>query len=214
MVVNHREVVSGITHLFAAICALFGLFWLMTITRNNPAQMSVMFLYGLSLVVLYTASARLHLSQGTNEVMVRLRKFDHAAIYFAIGGTYTPLIVLLIDGIWQWIILIVIWAICLFGIYWKLSQLQGENASTASTVIYVLVGWFAVLCAPLWLPQVDETTLILIISGGIVYSIGAVIFALERPNLAKHFGFHELWHILVMIASLLHFIAISRLVII
>lgn len=214
MRVNYREIVSGLTHLFAAICAAFGWLWLLSITRDNPSQMSVMFLYGLSLVMLFIASARLHLSQGTYEVMVRLRKFDHAAIYFAIGGTYTPLIVILIDGVWQWITLIAIWAICLVGIYWKLRLLKGHESSTASTVIYVLVGWFAALCAPLWLPHVDIWTLMLLIAGGVVYSIGAVIFALERPNLGKHFGFHELWHVLVMIASLLHFIAISRLVIV
>lgn len=214
MIVNYRELVSGITHLFAAICAAIGWVWLLTITRDDPSQMSVMFLYGLSLVLLFIASARLHLSQGTYEVTVRLRKFDHAAIYFAIGGTYTPLIVILIDGVWQWITLIAIWAICLVGIYWKLRRMKGCESSIASTVIYVLVGWFAVLCAPLWLPHVDETTLALLIGGGVVYSIGAVIFALERPNLATHFGFHELWHILVMIASFLHFIAISRLVIV
>lgn len=214
MIINYREVVSGITHLIAAICAAFGWVWLLSVTYDNPSQMSVMFLYGLSLVVLFAASARLHLSQGTYDVMVRLRKFDHAAIYFAIGGTYTPLIVLLIDGIWQWITLIAIWAICLMGIYWKLRRMQGHESSIASTVIYVLVGWFAVLCAPLWLPHVDMLTLALLIAGGVVYSIGAVIFALERPNLAKHFGFHELWHVLVMIAAFLHFIAISRLVIV
>lgn len=213
MVVNHRETVSGVTHLIAAILAFLGLIWLVWVTRDSLTRMSVMIVYGVSSVAVFVASARLHLSRGTHDVLMKLRRQDHAAIYFVIAGTYTPLIVLLIDGTWQWINLLAIWGICLVGIYWKLRYLQGCENSIVSTSIYLLVGWFAVLCAPLWLPQVDVPTFALLLGGGIVYSIGAFIFAMQRPNLGQHFGFHELWHVLVMIASLLHFLAIARLVI-
>lgn len=212
MVTNFRETVSGITHLIAAILAGIGLLWLITITRDNPVQLIVMLVYGISLIAVFSASARMHLSHGTPDYMLRLRRHDHAAIYLVIAGTYTPLIVLLIDGMWQWVILVAIWGMCLFGVYWKLSQLQGRQSTLKSTLMYLLVGWFAVICAPLWVGQLDGATLALIAAGGLTYSVGAVVFIIERPNLGRHFGFHELWHIIVMIASLLHFLAIARLV--
>ncbi len=212
MVTNYRETVSGITHLIAAVFAGMGLIWLVYITRDNPVQLFVMLVYGISLIGVFSASARMHLSNGSPDYMVRLRKHDHAAIYFVIAGTYTPMVVLLIDGVWQLIVLAAIWGMCLFGAYWKLSRLEGCESSRSSTLIYLLVGWFAVICAPLWVGQLDFVTLGLIAAGGVVYSIGAVVFITKRPNLARHFGFHELWHIIVMIASLLHFLAIARLV--
>jgi len=212
MVTNFRETVSGITHLIAAIFAVFGVLWLVWITRDNPMQLLVMLIYGVSLIAVFSASARMHLSHGTPDYMLRLRRHDHAAIYLVIAGTYTPLVVLLIDGGWRWVVLIAIWGMCLYGIYYKLNQLQGRSNTFQSTVMYLLVGWFALLCAPLWVGQLDLVTLGLIFAGGVAYSIGAVIFIIERPNLGRHFGFHELWHIIVMAASLLHFMAIARLV--
>lgn len=212
MVTNHRETVSGVTHLIGAILSVIGLIWLLSLTRENIVQMVVMLLYGVSLIAVFSASARLHLSRGTREYMLKLRRHDHAAIYFVIAGTYTPLIVMLVDGPWRWLILTVIWGICLFGIVWKLRLLQYNDNTLMSTGLYLLVGWFGLICAPLWVNQLDTLTLGLIFAGGIIYSIGAVIFVLERPNLARHFGFHELWHILVMAASLLHFLAIARVV--
>jgi len=212
MVTNFRETVSGITHLIAAIFAGIGLLWLIWITRDNPVQMLVMLVYGISLIGVFSASARIHLSHGTPEYMLRLRRQDHAAIYLVIAGTYTPLIVMLIEGVWQWVILIAIWSMCLYGAYWKLTLLQGRESSYQSTLMYLLVGWFAVFCAPLWVGQLDATTLGLIFAGGVIYSIGAMVFIFERPNLGRHFGFHELWHIIVMLASLLHFFAIVRIV--
>lgn len=212
MVTNLRETVSGITHLIAAIFAAVGLMWLIWVTRDNPIQLFVTLVYGISVIAVFSASARMHLSNAEPEIMLRLRRQDHAAIYLVIAGTYTPFAVLLIDGIWQWVVLVLVWGICLFGIYWKLSRLQGCETSFTSTLLYLLVGWFAAICAPLWINQVDSVTLAFIIAGGITYSIGAVIFMFERPNLARHFGFHELWHIIVMLASLFHFLAIAHLV--
>lgn len=212
MGVCHKETVSGVTHLIATIFALLGLIWLMMITRENPSQMAVMFLYGISMITSFGTSARLHLSQGTPEFMLILRRHDHAAIYFVIGGTYTPLIFMLVDGSWRWVILTTIWGLCLLGMVWKLTKLHEHENVMVSTILYLLVGWFGVLCAPLWIPQLDRMTLSLILGGGVIYSIGAVIFASERPNFGRHFGFHELWHLFVMTASLLHFWAIARLI--
>jgi hemolysin III len=212
MVANHRETVSGITHLIASMFAGIGLIWLLSITRDSPSQMVMMFVYGMSLIGVFAASTRLHLSNGTQDYMLKLRRQDHAAIYFVMAGTYTPFVVILIDGIWQWVILFAVWTMCLIGIYWKLRRLNRGDNMFISTGLYLLVGWCCVLCAPLWVPQLDMTTLGFIFGGGIVYSIGSAVFVFERPNLATHFGFHELWHLIVMLASLLHFIAIARIV--
>jgi hemolysin III len=212
MVTNYKETVSGVAHLIATIFAILGLIGLMMRTRENPSQMVVMLLYGGSMIVSFGTSARLHLSQGTPEFRLRLRRHDHAAIYFVIGGTYTPLIFMLVEDSWWWVILMAIWGLCLLGMVWKLTRLYEHENVIISTTLYLSVGWFGVLCAPLWIPQLDEMTLSLILGGGAIYSIGAVIFASERPNLGRHFGFHELWHLLVMTASFLHFLAIAQLI--
>lgn len=213
MIANHRETVSGVTHLIAAIIAGFGLLWLLKMTQGQPVQMAMMLLYGVSLIGVFSASARLHLSNGTQDYMLKLRRQDHAAIYFVMAGTYTPLIVTLIDGVWQWVILLAIWGMCLFGIYWKLRRFQRDENTVVSTGLYLFVGWSSFLCAPLWIPQLDIMTIGLILAGGVIYSIGAVIFVMERPNLGRHFGFHELWHLFVVVASFLHFIAIAHIVV-
>jgi hemolysin III len=212
MVINYRETVSGVTHLIATIFAVLGLIWLMMITRENPPLMAVMFLYGVSMIVSFGTSARLHLSHGTPEFMLTLRRHDHAAIYFVIAGTYTPPIFMLVSGAWQWGLLTAIWGMCLLGIYWKLHKLHEGDNVVVSTALYLLVGWFGIFSAPLWVSQLDGIILGLILGGAVIYSIGAVIFVVERPNLGRHFGFHELWHLLVMAASFLHFLAMVRII--
>lgn len=210
MIVNFREAVSGITHLLAALLACAGLLWLMILTRDDMLKMLSMLLYGISTIAVFVASARLHLSHGSVEHMRKLRRQDHASIYFVMAGTYTPMTLLLLDGWWRIGMLVCVWSFCLVGMYWKMKKLDGKSQTYISTFMYLLIGWFAVIAAPQWVPRLPVETVALIFFGGLVYSVGAIVFMIEKPNLGRHFGFHELWHIFVIIGSALHFMAMVQ----
>ena len=210
MIVNFREAVSGITHLFAACLSIVGMIWLIIISHHQLDKLFIVAFYGITMTLLFLASARLHLSHGSPEYMLKLRRQDHASIYLVMAGTYTPMIYLLLTGVWRWGMLLIIWMFCSIGMYWKLKRLNGR--SHISTIMYLCGGWFAIISAPQWVPRLPGGTIVLIVAGGIVYSIGALVFALEKPNLASHFGFHELWHLFVIAGSILHFFAMLQIV--
>lgn len=203
-----REPVSGFTHLFSAGLAAVGLVWLMMQTWHDPAKMAAMVVYGSSLILLYSASSALHLIHASERGLFWLRRFDHAAIYVLIAGTYTPIVYTILDGYWRWGVLGLVWTVAIAGCVFKLLYLHGYHH--LSTVIYVLLGWGGVLLVPEALKFLAPSAALLILAGGIVYTCGAVIYAWGKPNFHPQFGSHELWHLFVMAGSGLHFVAVLR----
>lgn len=204
-----REPMNGFTHLIGVPLGIIGLIWLVSETHDYPEKMISMVIYGISIILLYSASAMFHLVKGSERTVLLLRRIDHAAIYVMIAGTYTPIVYNVLSGTWRWSILGVMWALALTGIVYKLLFLHG-NRNYLSTLLYIGMGWMGVLIFPLALPLIQPGALWLIILGGIVYTIGAVVFILEKPNLHRYFGHHELWHIFVLGGSILHFTAVLR----
>ena len=201
-----REPVSGFTHLAGAILGVGALAWLVAQTQHDLGKMLSMAIYGISLVLLYSASAALHLIHGSPRTFLWLKRFDHAAIYALIAGTYTPICYNALAGGWRWGMLSTIWALALVGILGKLLFLK--ESGHLSTLLYVGMGWMAVLVLPALLQRVPLEALLLLLGGGLLYTIGSVIFALQKPNFHPHFGFHEVWHLFVMGGSALHFAAV------
>ncbi len=201
-----REPVSGFTHLAGALLGVGGLAWLISRTADDPARMLSMLVYGISLILLYSASAALHLVHGSPRTLLWLKRFDHAAIYALIAGTYTPLCFNLLTGGWRWGLLGGIWALAVLGIVFKLFFLQ--EAGHLSTFFYVGMGSLALIALPKWLDLLPLGALWLVSGGGLLYIVGAFIFAVERPNFHPHFGFHEVWHLFVLGGSALHFAAV------
>jgi hemolysin III len=201
-----REPVNGFTHLAGAVLSALGLFWLIAVTQNNTPKMMSLVIYGVSMILLYSASATFHLTKTSAEKLLWLRRFDHAAIYLLIAGTYTPLFYNVLDGSLRWWLLIIVWIAALAGAVYKLFFL--EDSGLLSLACYVLVGCIGVVSAPQTLRVLPAGAIILIAIGVIFYLIGVVVFGLEKPNFYHHFGHHELWHLLVMGGSSVHFIAI------
>ena len=136
-------------------------------------------------------------------MLERLTQFDHASIYLLIAGSYTPFTYTLLDGWWRWGILIAVWTVGIIGVILKLGfNMYGH----ISTVFYVLMGWIAVIGIPQFI-QTNVQAMWLIALGGVIYTIGAVIFAIGKPNFHRHFGHHEIWHLFVMAGTACHFIA-------
>lgn len=168
-------------------------------------------IYGLSLVGLFGMSALYHRPMWTPEVRARLRRADHAAIFLLIAGSYTPIGLLALPPESGHRLLAIVWGGCGLGLFKSLFWAHAPRWVTAA--IYVTVGWAAVFEHTALGERLGPTGLWLIFGGGACYSLGAVIYARKRPDpVPTVFGYHEIFHALVVAAALLHFAAIGRIV--
>jgi hemolysin III len=206
-----REPVNGLTHLAGGLLASGGLVVLLaTAARADRADQLVAFgIFGFSLIALYTASALYHLLPLSPTGVARLRRVDHMSIYMLIAGTYTPFCLLALEGGWRVGLLCLIWGLALCGILLKLFWMDAPR--WLSVILYLGMGWVAVIAAPALLRAVPSSGMAWVLSGGLIYSAGALIYGLKRPNLVSGvFGFHELWHLFVVAGSACHFWAVLR----
>jgi hemolysin III len=201
-----REPVNGFTHLIGAVLALLGLIWLLVITWPDATRAIISLVYGLSVIAAFSASTIMHLYNGSQRVIKWLIRFDHASIYIMIAGTYTPIAYVLLDTVWFVGIMVAIWGMALGGVVWKLFFYQEDNIW--SLLYYLGMGWFSVILLPHVLQFIDLVPFVLIVSGGLMYTIGAVIFGLKKPNFNEWWGHHEIWHLFVLAGCAFHFFAV------
>ena len=207
-----REPVNGLTHLGGAIAALFGQIALLVVGWSGTAKIISLFVYGLSLVVLFSASATYHLAKADPAILRTLRKLDHSAIYLLIAGTYTPFCINAFTGFFRWGLLAIIWTIALAGIIVKIFYVKAPRWLNAS--VYVVMGWLCVSAVGQMSTMLQVSTMGWLIVGGVIYTLGAVIYATKMFNFVPgKFGFHEVWHIFVLLGALAHFIAVMTLLI-
>jgi len=203
-----REPVNGLTHLFAAIVALIGLVILIILGWGDPGRVLSLAVYGVSLVLLFSASASYHLINASPQAAQRLRKFDHSAIYLLIAGTYTPICFNMFDGFWKWGMLGIVWGLALAGIAVKLFFIKAPRGLTAG--VYIIMGWLCIFGFQEILAALPPGALAWLLAGGIVFTLGAVVYVTKFPNFVPgKFGFHEVWHIFVILGALAHFIMIA-----
>jgi hemolysin III len=204
-----REPVSGLTHLAGVLLALIALIVLLTRTGGRVDQIVAFGIFGLSLIALYSASALYHLLPVSPAATARLRRLDHMMIFILIAGTYTPVCVLALEGGWRAGLLGLIWTLALCGVALKLLWMEAPR--WLSVGVYLAMGWLAVIAASAIFRAIPYGGIAWILGGGLVYSAGALIYALKRPNLVPGvFGFHELWHLFVLAGSACHFWAMLR----
>jgi hemolysin III len=202
-----REPVSGLTHLGAAIAAAIGLIILLVIGWGNLGKTISLTIYGISLILLFTASAIYHMVKARPSILNNLRKLDHSAIYILIAGTYTPFCFNLFSGFWQWGMLILVWSLTFIGVAVKLLWINAPR--WLYTGVYIAMGWLALLGGKDLLTTLPVGAIVWLLVGGITFTVGAVIYATKTFNfLPGIFGFHEVWHIFVIIGALAHFIGI------
>jgi hemolysin III len=207
-----REPVNGLTHLGGAIAALFGLIALLIVGWSGTAKIVSLLIYGLSLIVLFSASATYHLANVKPNVQEVLRKFDHSAIFVLIAGTYTPFCVNAFTGFFRWGLLSIIWAIALAGILVKVFYVGAPRWMNAG--VYVVMGWLCVSAAGQMPAALPVSAMVWLIVGGMVYTLGAVIYATKTFNfIPGKFGFHEVWHIFVLFGALAHFASVMTLLV-
>lgn len=200
-----KEPVNTWTHFVTFIAAIVGLVFLIALTRENMTKLVTMTIYGVSIIVLYGASSLYHWIKTTPRKEYILRKIDHVAIYVFIAGSYTPVFYYGLEGSWRWTMLSAVWVLAFVGIAIKLAFVQTPRL--ISTAFYVTLGWIAVVPFVQLVDNLPLGAIVLMMAGGIAYTIGAVIYATKSfdfyPN---RFGFHEIFHLFVMAGSILHFI--------
>ena len=204
-----REPVSGLTHLVGVLLALIALVVLLTRASGRADQLVAFGIFGFSLVALYGASALYHLLPVSPSAIARLRRLDHMTIFILIAGTYTPICLLALEGGWRIGLLGLVWTLALCGVVLKLLWMDAPR--WLSVGVYLAMGWIAVVAASAIFKAIPPGGIAWILGGGLVYTAGAVIYALKRPNLVPGvFGFHELWHLFVLAGSACHFWVMLR----
>ena len=208
MGLKFREPINGLTHLFAAGFAVLGLVRLLIISWGQPGKVISLVIYGLSLTTLFLASGLYHSIRAKPEVLQKLRVLDHSAIYLLIAGTYTPICFNLLDGFWKWGLLGIVWALALAGIGVKVAFINAPRWVNAG--VYILMGWLSILGIQEILRSMPAGAIFWLAAGGIIYTLGAVVYITKRMDFFQGvFGFHEAWHIFVILGALAHFIMIA-----
>jgi hemolysin III len=201
-----REPVNGLTHLVGALLAFVGLIVLLA-SAGRVNQIVAFGIFGLSLIALYAASALYHLLPLSPRGTARLRRLDHMMIFVLIAGTYTPFCLLALEGGWRVGLLGLIWGLALCGVLLKLFWMGAPR--WLSVALYLGMGWIALVAAPALFRVMPAGGMAWVLAGALVYSAGALIYGLKRPNpVPGVFGFHELWHLFVMAGSACHFWAV------
>lgn len=209
MLKKFREPVNGLTHFFAAIAALMGMILLLIIGWGNLNKALALSIYGLSLVLLFAASASYHMARAKPKALEILRKLDHSAIYLLIAGTYTPFCAIMFEGFWRWGLLAIIWSLAATGILVKIFIINSPRWLNAG--IYILMGWLCIAAIGEMLRVLPPWALTWLLIGGVVYTLGAVVYITKTMNFwPGKFGFHEVWHIFVILAAASHFFAILQ----
>jgi hemolysin III len=208
MVSKFREPVNGLTHFFAAIAAGIGSIVLIVLGWQNLGKLISLSVYGLSLVLLFAASAAYHMVKVKPAALEIFRKLDHSAIYLLIAGTYTPFCVIMFTGFWKWGLLGIIWALALVGIVVKIFIIRAPRWLTAG--VYVMMGWLCTAAIGEMLRVLPAGALAWLVTGGVIYTLGALVYITKKLDfIPGKFGFHEVWHIFVILGALAHFVAIA-----
>jgi len=200
---HHGERFNGYTALAGAILALTGASFLvvMAAQKADPWRIVSFAVYGASLFALHLISTLYHGMRGGRAKDV-FRKLDHCSIYLLIAGTYTPFTLVTLNGPWGWSLFGAIWALAVLGIVQECWLARG--ARMASLVIYVLMGWLAVVALVPLFAALGVAGMAWVVGGGVLYTAGIVFYLYDER--IRHF--HGIWHLFVLAGSAAHFIAI------
>ena len=202
-----RPRLRGVLHQYAFFAAL-GATLLLVFAAPTPRALFAVTVYGMALTALFGVSALFHRvtwSAGARRWMGRL---DHAMINLMIAGTITPFALLVLSGTVAAALMIVVWSGALVNIALHLFWIEAPKGLSA--VLYLAIGWSGVMAGPQLVPEVGWTAIVLLALGGVLYSAGALVYALRRPDPAPAvFGYHEVFHTLVIVAAFTHWLVVA-----
>jgi hemolysin III len=204
-----RDPFCSLSHLIGAGFAVAGLAGLMAGTGGSPLRYAAYAMYGAALILLLVASGVYHAVPADHPWLERLRRLDHAAIYLLIAGTYAPVCLLALSGPWGYAMLAAEAAMAAVGVWLtlRLPRVPGR----VRLPLYLGMGWLAIAAFKPLQRTLPAAALAWLLAGGLLYTIGAVVYTADRPSLwPGRFSAHDLWHVFILAAAACHFILIYR----
>lgn len=200
---------SALTHFIGMLLALFAATPLLIKASHTPGYTHILALavFIVSMILLYSASTIYHTLDISPKVNQILRKIDHMMIFVLIAGTYTPVCMLVLGDRTGWFLLALVWGIAIVGMI--INALWITCPKWFSSLIYIAMGWVCVLAFSKLTAALPRSAFGWLLAGGIIYTVGGIIYALKLPffnNRFKNFGSHEIFHLFVMGGSLCHYI--------
>ena len=197
----------GLLHAHAAWVAGAASVVLVALAPTGGARVAAL-IYGAGLIALFSASALYHRWRGDPRWKPWLRRLDHSTIFVFIAASYTPVGLLVLEDTLQTVVLVSVWAGAAAGVTLSLAWITAPRWLVAGC--YVALGWVAIVAMPELWREIGPAPLVLLAVGGGLYSLGAAVYTIRKPNLwPRTFGFHEVFHTLVIAAALAHFVAMA-----
>jgi hemolysin III len=204
-----KNPMRGILHGSSAVAAALGLAFLVTRAWGRPEILAAVVVFGAALIAMYTVSALYHSVPWSDRWKARMQRVDHSLIFLVVAGTFTPIAVASLEGRTRTAGLILVWGIATVGVVLKF--VLDHPRTWLSVTLQIVMGASSLLWLPWIADRLGWTAVGLIVAGGIAYLIGTIVFASRRPNpFPRLFGYHELFHVLVIAGSGFHFWAIAR----
>lgn len=199
--------IRGFLHGGAALASVAGLAFLLSRAWGRPSALAGALIFGVALVVMYTVSALYHSVPWGESWKQRIQRLDHATIYLVVAGTFTPIAIAALSGGSLALALGLVWGIALVGIVIK--TLMPRVKTWLSVTLQMAMGWLALIWVPQILDHLGIGAIVLIVLGGMSYMVGAIVFLTKRPKLLpRSFSYHELFHVLVITGSVMHFVVV------
>ena len=205
---NSEEFGSFISHAVGTFLSLIGSIFLLLSQNGNIFNQILVGIYGFSTTFLFLSSTVYHATAESEDAVTKWRKMDHIAIYVMIAGTFTPICFLYLDGVFLWTIIILQWSCVLLGVWIKVFRFG--ISKKLNVAIYLIQGWMAIIPVFKFWNQMLLLPFCLLAIGGILYTIGAIIYQVGKPNpIPGILGAHEIFHILILFAAICHFLVIK-----
>ena len=209
MQITIREPGSAITHFIGMMMAVFAMVPLLVKAgiSSGGKNFIAMFIFMLSMILLYGASAMYHSVNLSGKYLRIFRKIDHMMIFVLIAGSYTPVCLIVLGGTQGYTLLTVVWSIAIIGMLVKAFWITCPK--WFSSLIYIAMGWVCVFVFGELLDSLPFSAFMWLLAGGIIYTIGGIIYALKLPlfnSIHKYFGSHEIFHLFCMAGSACHFV--------
>jgi hemolysin III len=205
-----KPLLRGWLHLVCFVLAVPTGVFVVRLAGSPRAQVGAV-IYAVALTALFGVSATYHRGRWSPALRAHLQRLDHTTIYVMIAGSYTPVCLLAMRGWVSVVVLTTVWAGAVLG--GVLTWVVGRRARTLRAVLYLVLGWVALLAAPQLVRHLSATELALLTIGGVLFSGGSVVLAMKRPDpFPRVFGYHEVWHVFVVAAVVCQLAAIASVI--
>lgn len=204
-----REPINAFTHLAGALLSAAALVAMIikALHHDSTAAVVAVCIFGASLILLYSASTLYHSVVARDSVIAFFRRLDHSMIFVLIAGSYTPFCLISLNGQTGWTLFLVVSITALIGILFKMIWFTCPR--WLSTALYIFMGWMAVFVFSPLASSMETGGLVLLVAGGVLYTLGGILYALKPAWMQiKQWGFHEIFHIFILLGSLAHFLSV------